>query len=271
MKKLNLCFLILILAITLPLRSQNRNPYIPQKLSIWLQTGGGTNIVHSADMGASPMNYVGGGLNITQGGTMIWDRCQVHLESRALANVELNKAAGDIFAFGYDGRAEFLYRCYNYKDLHVWAGGATQAYMDIKYYPQLMNASVGGSIFFNLHATGMVQLDFLPFFDFNHNLCSIYGKLSLPLLGSVTRPGFAYMDNFTSSLNLMNSFFQDYQTNFMAFPGVSTDVGIFLNLLNKNKIGLTYRWDYLTTRHTGCYRFDHAAHTFNIVYLFNIF
>lgn len=269
MKKLNLCFLTLILAITLPLRSQN--PYLPKSLSIWLQSGGGTNIVHSADKGASPMHYVGVGLNTTQGGTLIWNRFHAHLESRGLASVEMNNALGEIFAFGYDGRAEFLYRCYEYKDLRVWAGGATQAYMDIKYYPQLMNASVGGSIFFNLHATGMVQLDFLPFFDFNHNLFSIYGKLSLPLLGSVTRPGFAYMDNYTSSLNLMNSFFQDYQTDFMAFPGVSTDVGIFLNLLNKNKIGLTYRWDYLTTRHTGCYRFDHAAHTFNIVYLFNIF
>jgi hypothetical protein len=42
-------------------------------------------------------------------------------------------------------------------------------------------------------------------------------------------------------------------------------------LLNKNKIGLTYRWDYLTSRNKGPYRFDHAVHSFNVIYMFNIF
>ena len=79
------------------------------------------------------------------------------------------------------------------------------------------------------------------------------------------------MDNYTSSLDLLSTLFQDYKTNWLAFPGISTDVGIYLNLFNKNKIGLSYRWDYLTTRNKGSYRFDHAAHTFNVIYLFNIF
>jgi hypothetical protein len=269
MKKLNLCFLALILAITLPLRSQH--PHHPEDVSIWLQSGGGANIVHSADMGASPLHYVGAGMNMVQGITANLSRLQGHLESRGLAGMELNNDLGEIFAFDFDGRAEVLYRCYDYQDLHVWAGGTAQTFMDLKYYPQLMNASVAGSVFFNLHATSMVQLDFLPFLDYDHKLFSIYGKFSLPLFGSVTRPGFAYMDNYTSDLNVLNTLLQNYETHWIAFPGISTDIGIYLNLLNKNKIGLTYRWDYLTSRNKGPYRFDHAVHSFNVIYMFNIF
>lgn len=56
----------------------------------------------------------------------------------------------------------------------------------------------------------------------------------------------------------------------MLVPGVSTDIGLFVNLLNNNKIGLSYRWDYLTTRHKGSYRFDHANHSVNVTYMFNL-
>ena len=78
------------------------------------------------------------------------------------------------------------------------------------------------------------------------------------------------MDNYTSDLDLMNTIFSSYETSFMGFPGVSTDVGLRLNLLNGNKIGFSYRWDYLTTRNNDHYRFDNAFHTLSIDFMFKL-
>ena len=116
----------------------------------------------------------------------------------------------------------------------------------------------------------MMQYDFAFIRGGSHNLLSAYGKLSLPIVGGVIRPGFAYMDNYTSSMNIANTILQDYETFYKWFPGVTTDIGFYFNLLNGNRIGINYRWDYLTTRHKGIYRFDNAIHSFNLNLMFNL-
>jgi hypothetical protein len=35
-------------------------------------------------------------------------------------------------------------------------------------------------------------------------------------------------------------------------------------------IGLSYRWDYLTTRNKGYYRFDNAFHTISLDFMFKL-
>ena len=86
----------------------------------------------------------------------------------------------------------------------------------------------------------------------------------------VVRPGYAYMDNYTQDINMINTLLQDYESFGKFFPGVSTDVGLYFNLLNGNRIGLNYRWDYLTTRHKGIYRYDNAIHSVYLSFMFNI-
>ena len=78
------------------------------------------------------------------------------------------------------------------------------------------------------------------------------------------------MDNYTSDINTEYTILQNYENFFMAFPGASTDVGLMLNLPNNNKISVAYRWDFLTTRHQGTYRFDRAAHSILTTFMFNI-
>lgn len=243
------------------------------KVPVWLNSSMGLNIIENYDTGASPLRYFGVGLNLSPGITIEWNRYHLQFDNRILANICFNKDITQTFVFGFDSRIEFLYHCHDsyHNRLHYWAGGTEQLYLDIKYYPQLMNAAFGMSTFLNLHATGMIQYDFGRRYDNEHNLFTLYGKLSLPVAGIADRPGFAYIDNYTSNLNTAQTITDNRDVSGMLFPGIDTEIGLFLNLLNNNKIGLSYRWDYLTTRNKGTYRYDHANHSLNLTCMFNIF
>ena len=248
---------------TLPL------PVHKSKVPIWLNMGMGLNVADCYDNGTIPFNYLGVGANLNLGATIEWRRCHVQAEARLFGNMF---TSFDGYSFDIDSRSEFLYRFHDSKRnrLHLWAGGGIQSYFDMKEIPALMNAAMGVSVFENLCAEGMLQYDFAFIRDGLHNLLTAYGKLSLPIAGLVIRPGYAYLDNYTGDINQANTIFQDYQTFGKLFPGLGTDIGLYLNLLNGNRIGFNYRWDYLTTRHKGAYRFDNALHSFNLNLMFNI-
>ncbi len=245
-------------------------PVRKSKLPIWLhfQVPALPIIVNCYDEGTAPYSYLGTGANMGGGITVEWKRCHLQSEGRFFGSIVSDNG----FAFSYDAKKEFLYRFYNGKRdrFHMWAGGSYQTFLDFKEMPEYMNASMGLSMFLNLRLTGMVQYHMGYIRGGSHPLITLYGKADLPFVGLVVRPGYAYMDNYTSDLNIINTMLADYETFGKAFPGMSTDVGLYFNLLNGNKIGLSYRWDYLTTGKKGIYRYDNAIHSFNITYLFNL-
>ena len=244
-------------------------PVRKSKVPIWINMGTGLSISNCYDNGTVPYSYVGLGGNLRLGATIEWRRCHIQTETAILGGMFLTLGG---YAIDIDNRTEFLYRCHDSKRnrFHVWAGGGVQTFYDIKAVSSLMNAAAGVSVFQNICAESMVQLDFAYIRGGSHNLLSAYGKLSLPLLGIVNRPGYAYLDNYTSDINVANTVMQDYETFAKFFPGVTTDIGLYFNLLNGNRIGFNYRWDYLTTRHKGIYRYDNAVHSFNINFMFNL-
>ena len=244
-------------------------PVRKSKVPIWLNMGTGLIVADSYDKGTAPFRYVGIGAGLNLGVTVEWKRCHIQTESRVLGDIVYDLGGYDI---GVDSRLEFLYRFYDSKRnrLHLWVGGGLQTFCDIKELPSMMNAAVGVSVFENLVAEGMLQYDFAFIRGGVHNLLTAYGKLSLPLGGVVVRPGYAYMDNYTGDIETVNTVLHDYEVFGKWFPGASTDIGLYFNLLNGNRIGIDYRWDYLTTRHKGAYRFDHAIHSVNVNFMFNI-
>ena len=247
-------------------------PVYRSKVPVWLNLGLGQGIPRCFDQGASPLRYAGIAADLNMGVTVEWSRYHVQADTRGSMGFLLNTAGAVTYDFGIDLRAEFLYRCYeNHNNhLYLWAGAAAQDFIDIRYYPQLMNASIGASVFGSLQGVGMVQYDFAPLHDGEHNLFTCYAKLSLPLLTRVSRPGYAYMDNYTSDLETSATILSDYEKFYMFVPGVTTDVGLYFNMFNNNKIGISYRWDYLTTRNQGTYRYDRAAHTLFTTFMFNL-
>lgn len=244
-------------------------PVRKSKVPIWLNMGVGMNMVDCYDNGTIPFRYYGMGANLNLGATIEWGRCHVQTEFRTFGDMLVTF---DGYEIGVDGRAEFLYRFHDSKRnrFHLWAGGGIQTYFDRKEIPAMMNASLGISIFENLCAEGMMQYDFAFVRGGSHNLLTAYGKMSLPVAGFVIRPGYVYLDNSTANLYSANIMFNDYETFGKFFPGFSTDIGLYLNLLNGNRIGFNYRWDYLSTGHKGISRFDNAFHSFNVSFMFNL-
>ena len=250
----------------------SRPVYKSGKNPIWLNAGSGLNIVDCFDEGASPLPYLGVGLYPHGGISMLrHETSYIALNFGILGNVVLSSASTSAYDFGVDWDVEYLYRFYDKGNWHFWAGGAISNYIAVNYSPSLMNAALGYSLFlFNGNAEGVAQYDFAKYGG-DHNLLTAYAKLALPLFSLTNRPGFAYIDNATGHLTDNGSSETNRETRFMVFPGVSTDIGLYVNLLNNNKIGVSYRWDYLTTRNKGAYRFDHANHSFNLNFMFNLY
>ena len=240
-----------------------------KSFGIWLTGGAGVGVWNCYDNGTIPFSYAALAADLNFGVTAEWKRCHIQTDFRATEGVLFTPTGS---ATSIDYRTEFLYRCYDGKRnrLHLLAGGGLQGFYDLKVIPSMNNASTGISVFGNLCAQGMVQYDFAFIRGGTHNLLTVYGKLSLPLVGIALRPGFAYMDNYTSQLALSNTILSNYETFGIAFPGVGTDIGLRFNLPNGNRVGLSYRWDYLTTRDKAIYRFDNACHTLNITLMFNL-
>ncbi len=249
-----------------------RPVYKTGKNPMWLTTGSGLNIADCFDEGASPLPYLGVGLNLRGGISLLWqEKSYLAFTLGGLANIVVSNANTQAFDFGISWDLEYLYRFYHTGDWHFWAGGALSNYLSINYSPSLMNAALGYSLFsFNLSPEGVVQYDFAQY-DGDHHLLTAYAKLALPLFGKTNRPGFTYIDNATGYLTDNEQPESNREKGLMAFPGVSTDIGLYVNLLNNNKIGVSYRWDYLTTRHQGLYRYDHANHSFNLNFMFNLY
>lgn len=243
-------------------------PVRKSRVPLWLNLSAGGNIIHCYDNGTIPFPYLGVGGNVGLGATIEWKRHHIQYEARVAGDMLEN--GGN--SLGIENKIDYLCRFHDNKRnrLHLWAGMALQNYYDTKTISSMMNASTGISGFTNLCAEGMLSYDFAYLRGGGHNLLTAYCKLTLPVVALVNRPGYAYMDNYTSDINIANTVMADYIRFGKWFPGVSTDVGLNFNLLNGNRIGFSYRWDYLTTGDKGVYRFDNALHSLNINFMFNL-
>ena len=255
----------LLLAVLFLITAQG---FAQSRVPVWLNLSAGGNVADCYDNGTVPFSYYGVGGNLSLGATVEWHRCHVQHETRLYGNMLENGGS----SIDIDSRTEFLYRFHDNQrnHLHLWAGVALQGYYNIKDIPAMMNASMGFTMFMNLCTEGMLSYDFAFIREGRHPLLTAYGKLSLPVAGTVLRPGYAYMDNYTSDLNESNAILQDYVSFGKWFPGIGTDIGLYFNLLNGNRIGVSYRWDYLSTGHKGDYRFDNALHSVNLSFMFNV-
>ena len=245
------------------LKPQLYNP-LQNKVPIWLDFSVGANFAQCADKATIPFRYKGIGANAKGGVTIEWQRCRVNVEGRGFYT-SFTSFSGT--AYNVNLSAEFLYHCAIVKRWSFWAGGTLQGLMDIKEIPALMNATSSVSSFGNLCATGMVEYPFAFNSDNTHHWLTASGKLSLPIVSAMNRPGYTFIGNPTIN---EDTWLGDNETFAKFFPGVSTELGLYLNLRNDNRIGLSYRWDYLTTGKKRAYRYDNALHSINLSFMFRV-
>ena len=247
------------------LKPQLYNP-CQSKVPIWLDFSVGANYADCFDKGTIPFRYQGFGANAIGGITIEWSRFYVCQEVQFFYNFlsDFNGSSTNV-----NLTTEFLYRFHDSPSSrwHYWAGGQVQTFVDMRDIPMLMNASSSVSLFGNLCATGMLKYDFAFNQTMSHHWLTAYGKLDLPLVGVVNRPGYAYIGNPTINEDPLLS---ANETFAKFFPGASTELGLYLNLRNDNRIGLFYRWDYLTTGKKGAYRYDNSLHSINLSFMFRV-
>lgn len=238
--------------------------------TVWLNVGVGTCLVDAYDNGATPMFLLGFGNSLSSGVVVEWERYRWHRESRHTFGLLARPYEG--YVISVNEGTGFLYRICDSKDnrFHLWLGGSLHGEGSMKIVPLLKTCAVSSSVFSDISAEGMIWYDFAFVRDGSRNLLTAYAKLRLPLVGLVNFPGFSYMDNYVSNINLFSTLLSTYETRGIFFPGASTDIGLRFNLPNGNKIGLSYRWDYLTTRNRGYYRFDNAFHSVVVDFIFKL-
>ena len=238
-------------------------------VAVWLDAGVGAGVADVYDKGVVPMSMWGLGVGGQLGVTVEWRRCHIRPGLRYFNNM-LKDPSGT--AIGLDFSTEFLYRFVDgaQNRFHLWAGGTLQGFMDVKNIPSLQNAATSLSLFGNVGATAMVQYDFAFNPDKNHNWLSVYFKLNVPLCGTASRPGYAYIGNPAINENPVETLLGEKEVFGKFFPGLNTDLGLYLNLLNGNRIGFSYRWDYLSTGKKGTYRYDNALHSVNVSFMFRL-
>lgn len=236
--------------------------------SLNLCAGIGTGSINNYDAGTVPFHISGSTTTFNWGVNYAWNRCQIETEGRMFSSTLKTLSGTDV---ALDFNAEFLYRYLDTENnrFHFYTGGALEGCGDFKSIPALQNAAGTFNIFGNICIVNMVQWDFAFNKAKSHNWLTAYAKLNLPITGSAYRPGFAYVYD-PQGLDEMEGLFAGYENFTQLFPGCNTNVGLWLNLKNHNRIGLNYRWDYLRTGKNDIWHFDNTFHSVNLSFVFNI-
>lgn len=233
-----------------------------------LYMGMGLGIIDNYDAGTVPY-HIEGLVQVQDWGMVYsWNRYQIEMDGR-YAYSTLTTLSGN--NRGLDLNLEFLYRCYDSESdrFHYYTGATWDAYGEIKSVPNLQNSAVSTTLLSSLGSVNMVTYDFAANKAKTHYWLTTYGKLNLPLVGFANRPGYAYTYD-SQGMSLIEKFLVGHETFTKFFPGCNTDVGLWLNLKNNNRIGVNYRWDYLSTGKKDIWRYDNAYHTVSLTFMFNI-
>ena len=244
-------------------------PMQKSRVPIWLNMDAGLTMADCYDNSSIPFRYTGFGFHLNMSTIIEWKRCHIQPKLQ-IFNATLSNPSGTVS--DYSLSTEFLYRFHDTDNnrWHFWGGGTLQGFIDTKSIPTLQNASTCFSLFGTVAATGMVQYDFAFNRAKNHHWLTAFCKLNLPLHSSISRPSYAIIGNPTINMSSFNAIFERNESFGKFFSGMNTELGLYLNLRNDNRIGLTYSWDYLTTGKKGTYRYDHALHSLNLSFMFKI-
>ncbi len=210
------------------------------------------------DLGVSPLTYRG--LQLHSGISLLLEKSDWRYEAMFQAAggaYGLRLGVGYIQAYGGHPRLGFkaLHNVYDDSHWHLWVGGSVDDLFDIRYNASLGNASAAFGNFARLNVESCVE----------YSLCRwlFYAHIQLNALSLHMRPGFAYMDNFDQNIaSPTANTFDQYRSYLAIATGAMTDVGATLMLANGNRIGVSYRWSYLTSRttHAAPHLFECADH-----------
>ena len=133
---------------------------------------------------------------------------------------------------------------------------------DITVNPEYENASAGVTELFgpelSLRADFFLNTIF-NWFDFEKADKQLHTEFGFMPVAAVMRPGYSYIDNYTSTQPVISALFDEYDWHLKPFAGLYTDIGIdFISTFSR--VSLSYVWAYYSSGNNGASRFDHASH-----------
>lgn len=144
-------------------------------------------------------------------------------------------------------------------------GVALSNFLDVTVNPNYENAAAGISDFFGPEAVG--RIDFEPRWVVP---ILFHGEMAIMPIAGVLRPGYSYIDNYTSANSVANTILSDFEVNIKPFAAVSTDIGIDIVTGPASRISFSYLWCYHSSGNSGAHRFDHATHLLCIDFLIKL-
>lgn len=241
----------------------------PSDFRRWsLLMGGGAGYGVFRDMGTAPIRF---------GGPALYNEVGVrHERIRWLFRFDITTAVGfyenapapqwnfTTFDISNTIRISALRRIFAHLFTREWIGLGLNNFLDVTVNTNYENAAAGISEFIG------PELFFRATQQIGISNWYIHLELGVMPVAAVLRPGYAYIDNYTASQPVLGALFDDYQWHAKPLAALSSEIGISYTLMNDNKLELNYKWDYHSSGHCGYWRFDHAMHTLQFNFLFNL-
>lgn len=233
----------------------------------------GLGVEESYASGGSPLVYGGVAAKIGLDFRAEWKRYRIACEQQFAGGIDFNSKSNDRnIPVGYHGKIDFLYHGYSSPNMrfHWWAGGGIGDRFRLLYNAGLGNASTAAFNFLDADFCSEVSYHF----SFRKNLLekpfSAYAGFSLPLFSWMRLPGFPYMTDYIMGKNTFILADKTYENHFSLLTGISTEIGLSYTLQNRNRIALSYFWEYCSSGKTADCRLDHAQHFLQCAFTFNL-
>lgn len=229
--------------------------------AVYLSTEFGAGLGLYRDMGSSPLTYRGQELSPRIGVRVERPEWRIQADMGVCGGGYGYRYVKRMHTYGGQASVAFrvLYSVLTGGTWRLWAGGAVEDRADIRYNRALGNASVGISNFVDMNLVGRLEKGV--------GRWRLHGQVELSPLSLLLRPGFSYMDNYDRDIgNPVANTFDQYHWYIAGGTLAATDIGATLLLGSGNRIGVAYRWHYLTSRtavsESAPYRFEQAGHAF---------
>ena len=239
--------------------------FLPAYSQVWLGLNAGAGYASFRDMGVSPVSYYG--LGAGMGYKVNIELARWSLQPWQTASFGLYEDAVEpmlnFSTYGIGSHMGFtaLHTVWNTDHWLLMAGGTLSNYFGFKLNPNMFNASYGISDFASLALAGKICFDLGRHDGDQRNYrLRFYDQLSIAPVSLALRPGFSYVDNFTGTNDQVAAILSSYELSAVPFAEWHNELGASFVMGNGNRLGLAYRWSYLTTHNSGAWRYDEATH-----------
>ncbi|MBR1850046.1 MAG: hypothetical protein IJ789_01590 [Bacteroidales bacterium] len=226
--------------------------------------GGGYSVFR--DFGTSPLLYRGPAVAGQLGVSLEWPRWRLEPSLFALGGAYMNRYQARFSTtnmgatVGLDVRS--AHRVARRGPIDLWVGAALVDAAGLRYNPNLNNSSTTVDNFAWLDLSLRAELAV--------GRWCFHSELAVAPVALAMRPGYAFIENYQAVNHDVFFLARSYTIEPVAFAHWATDVGVCLSLAGGNSMALSYRWQLLTSRSSGSFRLDEAAHTLLVTFNFNL-